>query len=40
MKNANDKFGNRNGSENFYYHKPSLMLYTDGVKQLAESSSA
>jgi hypothetical protein len=40
MKNANDNFGSSNGSENFYCHKPSLMLYTDGVKELAESSSA
>ena len=40
MKNANDNFGSSNGSENFYCHNPSLMLYTDGVKELAESSSA
>ena len=40
MKNANDNFGSSNGSENFYCHRPSLMLYTDGVKALAESCQA
>ena len=29
-----------NGSENFYCHKPSLILYTDGVKELAEGCGA
>ncbi|MBK8773757.1 MAG: hypothetical protein IPM10_02820 [Chitinophagaceae bacterium] len=36
MKNANHFFGSHNGSENFFCHKPSLILYTDGVKELAE----
>jgi hypothetical protein len=40
MKNANDNFGSSNGSENFYCHRPSLMLYTDGVKDLAEKCQA
>lgn len=40
MKNANDNFGSGNGSENFYCHKPSLILYTDGVKDLAETCQA
>jgi len=40
MKNANDKFGSSNGSENFFVHKPSLFLYTDGVKDMAESCGA
>jgi hypothetical protein len=40
MKNANHYFGSHNGSENFYCHKPSLILYTDGVKELAEQCSA
>ena len=40
MKNANHFFGSHNGSENFYCHKPSLILYTDGVKSLAEGCSA
>jgi hypothetical protein len=40
MKNANDQFGSSNGSENFYCHRPSLMLYTDGVKDLAETCQA
>lgn len=40
MKNANHYFGSSNGSENFYCHKPSLILYTDGVKELAETCNA
>ena len=40
MKNANDNFGSNNGSENFYCHKPSLILYTDGVKDMAEGCQA
>jgi hypothetical protein len=40
MKNANHYFGSGNGSENFYCHKPSLILYTDGVKELAEKCGA
>ena len=44
MTNANDNFGNANGSENFY--NPSLpfrgrgLLYTDGVKSMAETCGA
>ena len=40
MTNANDNFGNSNGSDNFYVQKPSLILYTDGVKSMAESCGA
>ncbi len=40
MKNANDNFGSSNGSEDFYCHRPSMILYTDAVKELAELSSA
>ena len=40
MKNANDHFGNSNGSENFFCHRPSLVLYTDGVKALADTCQA
>lgn len=40
MKNANHYFGSANGSENFYCHKISLILYTDGVKELAEQCGA
>ena len=40
MRNANHFLGSHNGSENFYCHKPSLMLYTDGVKELAEKAGA
>ena len=34
---ANDHFGSHNGSENFYCHRPSLILYSDGIKELAEA---
>lgn len=37
---ANHHFGSSNGSDNFFSHKPSLILYTDGVKQLAEECKA
>lgn len=40
MKNTNHYFGSSNGTENFYSHKPSLILYTDGVKDLAEKCAA
>ena len=40
MENANNYFGSCNGSDNFYCHKPSLMLYTDGVKMMAEKAEA
>ena len=37
MKNANDFFGQRNGSENFYrYALAKSFIYTDGVKEVAE----
>ncbi len=32
MKNANHFFGSHNGSENFYRHNFSGLIYTDGVK--------
>lgn len=40
MTTANSHYGSSNGSENFYCHKPSLILYTDGVKDLAEGCGA
>ncbi len=40
MTNANDNIQTGNGSENFYCHRPSLMLYTDGVKDMAETCQA
>ncbi len=40
MTNANDFFGSGNGSENFYQSKTSPIIYTDGVKDMAESCSA
>ena len=36
MKNANDLFGNSNGSENFYRHPLSTMIFSDGVKEMAD----
>jgi hypothetical protein len=40
MKNANHFFGSGSGSENFYRHSPSSILYMDGVKELAEKCGA
>jgi hypothetical protein len=40
MKNANENYGQSNGSDNFYCHRPSLVLYTEGVKLLAEDCEA
>jgi hypothetical protein len=40
MSNANDHIQTGNGSENFYCHRPSLILYTDGVKDIAEACQA
>lgn len=40
MTNANDFFGSGNGSENFYQNKLSPIIYTDGVKDMAESCGA
>ena len=40
MTNANEHFGSGNGSENFYQSKFSPVIYTDGVKDMAESCSA
>ena len=40
MENANNFFGSCNGSDNFYCHRPSLILYTDGVKMMAEKCEA
>ena len=40
MENASNFFGSCNGSDNFYCHRPSLMLYTDGVKMMAEKAEA
>lgn len=40
MTNANEHFGSSNGSENFYQNKFSPIIYTDGVKDMAESCGA
>lgn len=40
MTKANDFFGSHNGSENFYKHQLSKIIYTDGVKELAETCGA
>jgi hypothetical protein len=40
MTNANNFFGSGNGSENFYQNKLCPIIYTDGVKDLAESCGA
>ena len=40
MKNANHFFGSHNGSENFYRHNLSGLIYTDGVKDMAEGCQA
>lgn len=40
MKNANANYSQSNGSENFYCHNPSLMLYSVGVKLLADECQA
>jgi hypothetical protein len=40
MTNANEHFGSGNGSENFYQNKLSPIIYTDGVKDMAESCGA
>ncbi|MCB0740143.1 MAG: hypothetical protein KDB92_03640 [Chitinophagaceae bacterium] len=40
MKNANHFFGSHNGSENFYRHNLSGLIYTDSVKELAEGCQA
>ena len=40
MKNANHFFGSHNGSENFYRHILSGLIYTDGVKDLADGCQA
>lgn len=40
MTNANHFFGSSNGSERFFYHPPSRILLTSGVKDLADTCSA
>lgn len=40
MTNANEHFGSGNGSENFYQNRFSPVIYTDGVKDMAESCGA
>jgi hypothetical protein len=41
MTSANEKFGvGSNGSENFYTHRPSLILYSDAVRDMAEECEA
>jgi hypothetical protein len=39
-RNANDLYGSHNGSENFYQNKYSSIIYTDGIKELAEACGA
>lgn len=40
MTNANEHFGSGNGSENFYQSRFSPIIYTDGVKEMAERCSS
>ena len=40
MKNANEHFGSHNGSESFYQSGYSTIMYTDGVKDMAEKCRA
>lgn len=40
MTKANHYFGSQNGSENFYRHNLSGIVYTDGIKELAEKCNA
>ena len=40
MTNANEHFGTGNGSENFYRHNILRIVYTDGVKEMAETCGA
>lgn len=40
MTNANNDFGSSMGSENFYQNQLSHVIYTDGVKQMAEACGA
>lgn len=40
MTNANHFFGSSNGSAHFHYHRSSSTMFTDGVKDLAETCSA
>ena len=40
MKNANHYFGSSMGSENFYRHSLTKILYTDGIKEMAEGCQA
>ena len=40
MTNANDFFGSSMGSENFYQNRYSPIIYTDGVKDMAETCGA
>ncbi|MEP7371948.1 MAG: DUF6876 family protein [Chitinophagaceae bacterium] len=40
MTNANTQFGSGNGSENFYQNRYSPIIYTDGVKDMAETCAA
>src|SRR5688572_2174270 len=40
MTKANDYFGSSNGSERFFFHQPSRITITSGVKDLADTCSA
>lgn len=40
QKSANDHFGNSNGTSRYYRHPLSSIVYTDGVRDLAETCEA
>lgn len=40
QKSANDHFGNSNGTSQYYRHPLSSIVYTDGVRDLAETCEA
>ena len=40
MTNANDHYGQQNGTEHIYSCRPFPITYTDGVKDLVENSEA
>lgn len=40
MTHANEHFGSSNGSEKFYQNRLSQIIYTDGVKEMAEKCGA
>ena|SRR5450432_2791148 len=34
---ANDHFGSSNGTQNWYPHPPSMILYSDGIRDMVQS---